>query len=191
MLVHGGDFIIEFAVRKDFRVFFLGFAKGDGFVVVFENRLERFDRIGVSDWRRRGSSFSFVLSFLGVVFFDGSGEDCIRFLFTFTSAWLVSAILAALKAFVEGTIPLDMTVEVAFATLVIPIFRPGSMRRIEAVRVFVPNATRYVKGIFVSKNLLFFGEERKNLPKELSGNNRGFIKSRAGSKELGRVMSKV
>jgi len=191
LLVHGGDFIIEFAIRKDFRVFFLGFAKRDGFVVVFENRLERFDMISMSDWRRGGSSFSFVFSFLGIVFFDGSGEDCIRFLFTFTSAWLVSAILAALEAFVEGTIPLDMTVEVAFATLMIPIFRPGSMRRIEAVCVFIPNATRYVKGIFVSKNLLFCGEERKNLPKELSSNNRGFTRSCTGSKDLGCVMSKV
>ena len=56
MLVHSGDFIIKFAIRKDSRVFFLGFAEGDGFVVVFENRLERFDMISMSDWRRGGSS---------------------------------------------------------------------------------------------------------------------------------------
>src|SRR6266581_7581862 len=90
LLVHGGDFVIEFAIRKDFRVFFLGFTKGDGFVVVFENRFERFDMIGMLDWRRGGLSFSFVFSFLRVVLFDGSCEDCIRFLFTFTSARFVS-----------------------------------------------------------------------------------------------------
>ena len=64
VLVHSGDFVIEFAVRKDFRIFFLGFAEGDGFVVVFENRFERFDMIGMSDWRRGGLSLSFVFSFL-------------------------------------------------------------------------------------------------------------------------------
>ena len=56
MLVHSGDFVIEFVVRKDCCIFFLGFAKGDGFVVVFENRFERFNMIGMSDWRRGGSS---------------------------------------------------------------------------------------------------------------------------------------
>ena len=64
MLVHGGDFIIEFTIRKNFRVFFLGFAKGDRFVIIFENRFERFDMIGMSDWRRGGLSLSFVFSFL-------------------------------------------------------------------------------------------------------------------------------
>ena len=64
MLVHGSNFVIKFAIRKDCHIFFLGFAEGDGFVVVFENRFERFDMICVSDWRRGGLSFSFVFSFL-------------------------------------------------------------------------------------------------------------------------------
>ena len=64
MLVHGSDFIIEFTVRKDCHIFFLGFAEGDGLVIVFENRFERFDMICVSDWRRGGSSFSFVFLLL-------------------------------------------------------------------------------------------------------------------------------
>ena len=64
MLVHSSNFVIKFAVRKDCHIFFLGFAEGDGLIVVFENRFKRFDMISVSDWRRGVLSSSFIFSFL-------------------------------------------------------------------------------------------------------------------------------
>src|SRR5438270_9817749 len=84
-----------------------------------------------------------------------------------------------------------MTVEIAFATLMVPIFKLGSVRRIESVCVFVPNTTRYFVTVFLSKNLLFLRKEWKDLLKEFSIDGSCTSRSSAGSKELRRVMSEV
>ena len=103
----------------------------------------------------------------------------------------MSAILAALKAFVVGTVPLNVAIKVAFATLTVAIYCLGLVCSFESICVFIPNTTRYVKGTFIAKDLLLIGEERKNLSKELLGNGCSFTWSRAGLKELGHVMLKT
>ena len=46
----------------------------------------------------------------------------------------MSAILAALMAFVVGTIPLNVAIEVAFATLMFVVFWSGLVHGIESIR---------------------------------------------------------
>src|SRR6266704_275198 len=183
MLVHSGDFIIKFAIRKDCRIFFLGFAKRDGFIVVLENRFKRFDIICVLDWRRGGLSFVFVFLFLQVVFFNSGSKDCEGFLFTFTGARFVSAILATLGAFVPWEIPLNVAIKKTFSTLMVMIYWSRPMCSIKPICVFIPNAVRNLRIVLLSKDLLFLREERKNLLKEHLVDSSKICGSSTGSKE--------
>ena len=75
----------------------------------------------------------------------------------------MSAILAALKAFVVGTIPLNVAIEVAFATLMIVVFWLELVCGVKLIGIFIPNTMRYLKGVLLTKNLLFIGKEGKSL----------------------------
>ena len=103
----------------------------------------------------------------------------------------MSAILAALEAFMVGTIPLNVAIKVAFATLVIMIFGLGSVCGVKSLCVFIPNTSRNLEAILSSKDLLFFREKGKDFSKELSVNGSCICRSSSGLKELGCIILEV
>ena len=73
----------------------------------------------------------------------------------------MSAILAALKAFVVGTVPLNVAIKVASATLMVVVFHSGMVCGIKSVCIFVPNTTRYFEGTLLPRIFCSLGRRGK------------------------------